>query len=563
MRVLHLMGFLLLAFVVCGGTDLAGAQLAQDRLYSYYGPVPDGRLGLGLASPGDVDGDGVPDYVASERYNLRLFSGATGKLLSVTYPGGFDQWGSPLVAIGDLDGDGIRELAVGRVPNNPHILAVVSGSTLKVKFTITKPGSHFTFGKSVCGVDDVNGDGIPDLVVGEYFGTHPSAQFAGGGSMYVYSGANGSLLHEIHGPGTAEVQGLGYALADAGDFDGDGFGDFVAGTYAASSLSKGIVRIYSGATGSVLLHIDEPEPNSIFFGRAVAMVDDLNGDGVRDVVVGRPHWNIAAGRVYAYSGADASLLWSADGDEPGMYFGVSMVGVDDVDGDGITDVAVGTGDGGYGGGAATFPGTGYVRVLSGATGETLLHFGESEYTTKSWYFGETLAYVGDVNGDGAGELAVGERNASAAATWGGGVQLFSLRMRDLRPDATALSLSQGGQQRLRLRPGTEWGGSIYVLLGSASGIVPGFPLAGASGTHVLPLVFDAYTNATLSGPGPWLTPHVGVLGATGTGLVTLTLPPGAPPGLVGGALQHAFVLLDPASLDVIKTSNSAPLVFLP
>lgn len=549
--------------VLALGAGHAPAQLGEDRLYFYYGPVSDGRLGIGLASPGDVDGDDVPDYVASERYNLRLFSGATGKLLSVSFPGGSAQWGSPLVAIGDLDGDGIRELAIGRVPNSPHILAVVSGATLKLKFTIAKPGSHFTFGKSVCGVDDVNGDGIPDFVVGEYFGTHPSAQFAGGGSMYVYSGANGSLLNEIHGPGTAEVQGLGYALADAGDFDGDGFGDFVAGSYAASSLTHGMVRLYSGATGAVLLHIDEPDPSSIFFGRAVAMVDDLNGDGVRDVVVGRPHWNIAAGRVYAYSGADASLLWFADGDEPGMYFGVSMVGVDDVDGDGIDDVAVGTGDGGYGGGAATFPGTGYVRVLSGATGETLLHFGESEYTTKGWYFGETLAYVGDVNGDGAGELAVGERNAAGAASLGGGVQLFSLRLRDLRPDVTTLSLSQGGQQKLRLRPGAESGGSIYVLLGSATGIAPGFPLDGPTGSHVLPLVFDTYTNATLLGPGAWLTPHVGILSESGIGLVTLTVPPGAPPGLAGDALQHAFVLLDPVTLGVTRTSNAAPLVFLP
>ncbi|MFG0315984.1 MAG: integrin alpha, partial [Planctomycetota bacterium JB042] len=104
-------------------------------------------------------------------------------------------------------------------------------------------------------------------------------------------------------------------------------------------------------------------------GHAVAVIDDVNGDGVRDLVVGAPMADPAgvdSGAAVVLSGADGGLLLTLAGTAAGDSFGRDVAGAGDVDGDGVGDVVVAAH------GPAGAPG--YARVFSGATGAVLHTF---------------------------------------------------------------------------------------------------------------------------------------------------------------------------------------------
>ena len=86
------------------------------------------------------------------------------------------------------------------------------------------------FGTSVSGAGDVNGDGFADVIVGAIGADPGGLQFAG--SAYVYSGADGSLLHQWDG-GAAD-DWFGESVSGAGDVNGDGFADVIVGADGAS-----------------------------------------------------------------------------------------------------------------------------------------------------------------------------------------------------------------------------------------------------------------------------------------------------------------------------------------
>ena len=123
-----------------------------------------------------------------------------------------------------------------------------------------------------------------------------------------------------------------------------------------------------------------------------------------------------------------------------------------------------------------------------------------------------------------------------------------------------LSASTGGAQTLALDARLEHAGRPYLFLGSLSGSLPGAPVDG----QVLPLNFDGYTALGLLAPNvPPLASSLGVLDAQGRGLAGFTLFPGYPPSVVGLALHHAYVVLDPATAEVRLASNAARLDVVP
>jgi hypothetical protein len=103
------------------------------------------------------------------------------------------------------------------------------------------------------------------------------------------------------------------------------------------------------------------------------------------------------------------------------------------------------------------------------------------------------------------------------------------------PEAS-ISLAAGGSQSFGLRAGQGHAGSFYLVLGSASGTSPGFPLA--AGLE-LPLAFDEYFLLTLKPSGAF-SGFFGVLDGDGLGNAALTLPAGVDPGLAGVELHHAY-----------------------
>jgi hypothetical protein len=129
---------------------------------------------------------------------------------------------------------------------------------------------------------------------------------------------------------------------------------------------------------------------------------------------------------------------------------------------------------------------------------------------------------------------------------------------DIITDTATLNVAAGGVQNMQLFGGLENLGDLYLLAGSLSGTSPGIPLSAG----VLPLNFDAYFNASLTSPASvGLSGAFGTLDLDGRAFASLTVPGGITP-LVGLTANHAFVVIDLATLSIVKVSTAAPLSFL-
>src|SRR5688572_16575757 len=176
--------------------------------------------------------------------------------------------------------------------------------------------------------------------------------------------------------GSASGELLGFAVAGLGDIDGDGDGDFAAGApwKITNATQPGRVVFLRGSTAALIRQVVGAAPADDF-GRELANAGDVDGDGVDDLLVGAPDHFLDGGHdaggatpgyVALLSGASGAWLLTVGGDSVKDMFGSALSGVDDVDGDGIEDFAVGAP--GHDGGAQD---GGLVRLVSGASGATI------------------------------------------------------------------------------------------------------------------------------------------------------------------------------------------------
>lgn len=138
------------------------------------------------------------------------------------------------------------------------------------------------------------------------------------------------------------------------------------------------------------------------FGATIKTIGDLNADGIRDLLVGAPFDDTGgpgAGAVFVISGLDRSLVHTLTGSFSFVEFGRSLCELGDVDGDQVSDFAVGAPFDQWNGVAG-----GAVRIYSGSTGFVLFTFGA---TTPGDRLGAAIAAAGDVNGDGVSDLIIG------------------------------------------------------------------------------------------------------------------------------------------------------------
>ncbi len=358
-------------------------------------------------------------------------------------------FGSTLVSLGDTDADGVPDFAVGLpFAEGGGQVQVVSGRTGQVRYTLTNPDpSPFgsLFGWAITGTGDVNNDSVPDLAVGA------PGQAAGEfgefvpGRVFVFSGAEGSLVRTLNTPGGPNNGMLGYSLATIGDADGDNKREVVAG---APGLGQAF--IFPSTSGAQVAVLGDPDPLS-FFGASLA-VGDVNNDGVDDVAVGAPEYADGRGRVFVFtSGTDGGVIVLDNELPQGVpvfrpVFGEALAMVGDVNGDGRADLAVGVPGQNVarviGGVSQTFFQAGQVLVFSVVDGivSRLLTLDNPILSNpelhRDTHFGRSLAAVGDFDGDGVPDLAVGARNQnvkeSLTELGQGQAFIFSGAMGDLR-----------------------------------------------------------------------------------------------------------------------------------
>jgi hypothetical protein len=267
-----------------------------------------------------------------------------------------------------------------------------SGATGNVIWSLTG-GNGARFGFALAGMDDVDGDAKPDVLVGS-----PIL-----GTVTAYDD-KGHVIYTVSGDAASD---FGFSVATCGDLDGDGLRDFLVGEPGYSiafpkRFDCGRVHACSGATGAELFTFLGASTND-GLGWTVGAVGDVDGDRIPDLLAGGPNAQNKTGIVVVASGKDGSTVRTHHGANVGDYFGTSLAGTRDMNHDHVDDYVVG---------APNFLGPagplGAVLVYSGDTGVPLWEIdGDSDASHQNNALGEAVA-SGDFNGDGIGDFVAGD-----------------------------------------------------------------------------------------------------------------------------------------------------------
>ena len=309
-----------------------------------------------LAVGPDLDGDGTPEVVTGGNTFAYVFSGADGAQLAAFNSRDPDALFSSAAWVPDVDGDGVGDAALGApsasndTGTRTGAVTLISGASFEqiARTALPDAAGEARFGGTVALLGDTDADGTPELVVSA--DDEDSSTVPDGGRVYTVELIAGLAEAPVLLAEGAEASGLfGIALAVLDDVDADGVRDLVVTGQAQGARAPFVV---SGATGAVLYPVQDPVgvPGAdLGIGAGLAGTGDLDGDGVGDFVVGDPvsilpDFRFSA-NFFAFSGATGALLQSvADPDDDGgplvvNQFALNVASVGDLDGDGTDDVA--------------------------------------------------------------------------------------------------------------------------------------------------------------------------------------------------------------------------------
>jgi FG-GAP repeat protein len=519
-----------------------------ETIYQWNGTGVGDGLGGSASGAGDVNADGFYDVIAGAQ---KADPGGIGNAGSVYVYSGMDgsllyQWngtnvnerlGQSVAGAGDVNADGYDDVmtctiyaAPGGISNAGSVF-VYSGADGSLLHRFDGTTADEFFGATVAGAGDVNRDGFADLLVGNPYASPAGVYRAG--TVLVYSGADGSLLHQWDGTTTEDL--LGYSISGAKDINLDGFADVIIGSFQSDPgglVDAGAAYVYSGADGSMLYQWDGINAAD-YFGGQVSGAGDVNADGTPDLVISAWGVDFGAfgdqGEVYVYSGADGTQIRQWRGISAGDHLGSAVSGAGDVNGDGYDDVIMSS--------LSAFgiiEEAGSVYIYSGAD-SSLLFFEEGNSTDE--YYGRSVSDAGDVNADGFDDVVVGSNwNHIPGVVDAGSAFVYGFNP-FLQTNTSTISASTGGVLDLELDFPKSARFDDYKVLISASGTGPSFYGV------LIPLTRDPLVTDTFLGnyPVPVYSDLHGSLDSSGNAAASLTVPAGIPSSLIGTSFYLAAI----------------------
>ncbi len=412
---------LVLAGVASASIDYDLSTLLGNNGFRLFHNATQTSLGTHVAPVGDVNGDGIADF-----------------LTSGDHPFAYLVFGKP-----SIGGNGIVDFT-----------SVTSASAIRISGPTNEQ-----FGGAISGLGDINGDGFADFAIGSPLADLPGKIDAG--RVYVVFGFAGISANKetsiaglvaAHGftlRGEAAGDRFGSSLGGGADVNGDGFSDFVIGSPDATTNGNGLsgrAYVLFGGTGfvpnSVLDVASFTTANSISllgpsanqeFGRSVALSADMNGDGRGDIVIGDPGLDATGspGAVFVVFGPTTGAVvdtaqpltgigFKVSGSQAGDQLGIDVAAIGDFNGDGIPDIAAGAPHNGspfhecgqvnivFGGPNVGQTGFVFVQSLSGTAGVRI------DGDTAENSIGFAVGGPGDVNGDGYADVLTASRAADPA-----------------------------------------------------------------------------------------------------------------------------------------------------
>ncbi len=377
-----------------------------------------------------------------------------GHIQSYTVLSGGDWFGAAVAPIGDLDGDGVVDLAVGRAQfhsgtdvGDLHVVLLHADGSVRAEQVIGDGQGGFTgslaagdqFGAAVAAIGDLDGDGVTELAVGAAGADEAGSEDVG--ALWILFLQIDGTVKEQHvitsdewgfpSP-LSEYGNFGTSVDPIGDLDGDGLNEIAVGAawdYQPGSRQGSVTILFLTPFGTVkksqkISRVDGGFTGEIhdydLFGMGVAGLGDVDADGVPDLAVAAEHDTDGG----AFNGAVWLLLLNGDGtvkshakisDTQGdfggdfseeSHFGSDVSAVGDVDGDGIGDLLVGH---------YTYLDHGAVWLLLLNADLTVKDYrliapginGFEAPATDLYYFGWATSALGDLNGDGRVDFAVG------------------------------------------------------------------------------------------------------------------------------------------------------------
>lgn len=392
-----------------GGSEIGSAyvftstlegEVALDDADAWLVGEREGQeAGRAIAAAGDVDGDGLADFVVGAPRDSTVGSLA-GAVYLITSPAtrngnlgdadarwlgeaAQDQAGSAVAGAGDINGDGLADVVVGAGYHGDGGAAylvhgpgteITSLSDADAKLMAER--SHDHAGDAVAGAGDVDGDGYGDLLVGAPYRDWNDVHAAG--VAYLVRGPVAGVVELRDADallrGDGEGDHAGGAVAGAGDVNGDGYDDVLIGARGLHADSDhigdagGIYLVFGPIVGTLSLPdvgtLIEGVHDTEGLGSNLAAGADLDNDGYDDVLIPREHLS----QVSIFHGPVEGTMAVTDADTvleaPEGAMGVNAASVGDGDGDGLLDVLFNStaggpasGDGWWSGAACVVPGS--------------------------------------------------------------------------------------------------------------------------------------------------------------------------------------------------------------